>query len=298
MDDAAADDERLGRVGPGRAAPGVGDALRHAIDFIVGDNDLRVEQRRAAEHRIAETQCSCRVINVVIDMAGQGPGFDDAFRTKAVADFDGDALAVGQDVARAKLIGAAEAVALNFLAAVAVRRVGGKGSRGELFAAILRLHAVEAADVARQLRLDHARVEVAEQRIELRPFEADIEFAHRGRVVAAFATVGIDRVIGLRVDDAAKTGLVSVLVAVISHRQQPFALYAALGIKRDAPVGQPMLAVGTDPFQTTFQRIEADGPGGETDDSPRTVAGFEPAVDALRSRHLTVAEREGDRQRA
>ena len=128
---------------------------------------------------------------------------------------------------------------------MAVRRVGGKGSRGDMLAAILGFHTIEAADVARQLRLDHASFEVTEQRIELWPLETDIEFAHRSRVIPPLAAVGIDRVVRLRINDAAKTALIGVLVAVISQRQQPFSLDPAFGIKRDAGISQPMVAIGT-----------------------------------------------------
>src|SRR3546814_18406993 len=69
------------------------------------------------------------------------------------------------------------------------RRGGDEGGRGDVAPAILGLATVERALVARELRFRNARFDIAEHRIELRAFEAEVEFAHRSGVVPRLVAV-------------------------------------------------------------------------------------------------------------
>ena len=66
---------------------------------------------------------------------------------------------------------------------------------GDGGATIFGLHTVERTLVTRQLRLIDARFIIAEQRVKLRAFQTEIEFAHAGGVITTFAAVGVDCVI-------------------------------------------------------------------------------------------------------
>ena len=121
-----------------------------------------------------------------------------------------------------------------------------------MFVTIFSLHTIEGALVAGQLRLVDARFIIPEQGIELRAFELEIELADAGGIVTAFAAIGVDRVIGGRINCPRKTGFVLVLVAVISQRHQPFALDPALGIEREPGIAEPVLAIGPQAFRATI----------------------------------------------
>ena len=259
---------------------------------------MRIERFIAAEDRLAEAQGSGEIVDVVIDVAGQHPAVDDDVRAEAVAHLDGHALRVGEDVARTELVGAGQAVALHLVAAIAVGGVGDEGGGSEILATIFGPHAVHRALVARQFGLVDAGLEIAEQRVELRAFEAQIEVAHRCRVEAAVGAVGVDRVIGARVDDAAEARLVLFLVAVIGQGHQPLAKDAALGIERDAAVEILGVEALGNWLHAVVERVVADGPGGKADHGPRAVAGVEPDVELLVARHIVIAEGEIDARRA
>jgi hypothetical protein len=92
---------------------------------------------------------------------------------------------------------------------VAGGRVGGEGGRGDPVGAIFRLHAVEGADVAGEHGLVDAGLIIAEQGVELRPLELQIELADRSRIVAPLAAIGVDGVISLGIDHAAEAALVA-----------------------------------------------------------------------------------------
>jgi hypothetical protein len=132
----------------------------------------------------------------------------------------------------------------------------------------------------------------------LRTFEAQIEFAHRGGVVTRFVAIGIDGVIGARIDHAAETRVVPVLVAVIGQRHQPFAQHAAFCVKRKARVGVEVVERFCRRLHPVVERVVPNGTRSKADDSPRTVARIEPGFDRLLARHLVVAESEIHRERS
>src|SRR3546814_8246084 len=92
-------------------------------------------------------------------------------------------LAVLQYCLRVGLVRTGQDFSLDRIVAETVRRVGDEGGRGDVAPAILGLATVERALVARELRFRNARFDIAEHRIELRAFEAEVEFAHRRGVV-------------------------------------------------------------------------------------------------------------------
>src|SRR3546814_18597747 len=67
------------------AAAGVEHALADAVDLIFGDNELRIEVRGAAEHRLAKPNRASEIVDVVIDVARQAAALDDSLALQPVA---------------------------------------------------------------------------------------------------------------------------------------------------------------------------------------------------------------------
>ena len=282
----------------GGPAPGIQIAVADAQNLIFRDDELGIKAIAAAEDRLAEPERAGEIVDIIIDMPGQLPGLDDPVGAEAVAGFQRDPLAVGENIARGQGVGAGKAIALDFLAAEPVGRVRAKGVEMHPVAAIFGLDAVEGALVAGQNRFIDARLIIAEQRIKLRPFELEIEAAERGGVIALFAAVGVDGIIAARIDHALEAGLVLFLVAVIGQRHQPFAGHPALGVERDAAIDVDIVLVLHQIFEPLVERIEADGAGGKTDHGPGPCAGIEPGRDALGPFDLAIAKGKGDAERA
>ena len=169
-------------------------------------------------------------------MTEQRFAVDDTVAAQAVAGFDSDPLAVGDDVTRSQCVRARQAVALNFFAAVTVRRVRTERGRLDFITAVFSFDTVERALVTGQFRLVDAGLVVTEQRIELRAFKLQVQAANRCCVITLVGAVGVDRVVTARVDNTGKAGFIFLFVGVIGHRHQPFASHAALGIERDAAI--------------------------------------------------------------
>ena len=53
---------------PLHTATAIVDALANAIDFIFGNDELRIKARRTRQHRSAKTQSSSKIVNVIIDV--------------------------------------------------------------------------------------------------------------------------------------------------------------------------------------------------------------------------------------
>ena len=298
MDRGGRDLQVLRLIAPGHAPPRIQLPARDPVHLVIGRDELRIEARRAAEDRLAEAQDAGDIIDVVIDMSGQQPALDDPVGMEPVANLQRHPLAIGENIAAAEHIGAGEAIALELVAAVGVGRVGGEGGRGDSVAAIFGLEAVQRADVAGELGLVDAGVIIAEQGIELRPLQAEIEPPLRGGVIAALRPVGIDRIILVRIDDSAKAAVSLAPVAVISERHQPAPLDAAARIERESAIGQPAAVVAAEPLHVAAEAVVADRAFGEAHNGPGPLARIEPGFEPLLADQLAVAEGETERDGA
>ena len=221
-------------------------------------------------------------------MANKALALDDDVRLQPIAGFDRDTFAIGQDIARGQDIGPGQAGALDLLAAIAVRRIRGKGLCVDCIVAILGLDAVEAALVAREFRLINAGLIVAEQRIELRALEFQIQATDRRGVIALLAAVGINGVVAARINSAGKAGVFRFFVAVIGQRHQPFAAHPTFGVKRNTAVDIELVVFTGKIFKALLKLVEADRASSKADNRPRAVTRIKPCLDTLGAFHLTV----------
>ena len=228
-------------------------------------------------------------------MANQRAGLHNPFGPQPITDFQRDPFGIGKHITRTKRIGASQAIALNFFATIAVRRVSGKGCCTDVVIAKFGLYAVEGAGISREHWFIDARFIVTEQRIKLRAFQFQIELANAGRVIAPLALVRVDGVVSGRINDAAKPGVFLGLVAVIRHGHQPLALDPPLGIECNPRVSISPVAVCTQAFKATFECVETNRASGKANHCPGALARCQPKLNLLLARHFTVAERHADR---
>ena len=227
-------------------------------------------------------------------MTDQRLALDDAVRSQTIPRFKRDPLAVGKNIARGEGIWTGQAVALNFLAAIAIRSIRAERCRLNLVVSIFSLHAVERTLVASEHGFVDAGLVVTKQSVELRPFELQIQATDRGGVITLLRAVSVNRVVTARVDDTGKAGLVFFFVAVVRHRHQPFAGDTAFSVECNTPIKVQFILVIDKFFQPLFQPVEANCASRETDYGPWTITGIEPGFDALRALYFAVLKIEAD----
>ena len=132
----------------------------------------------------------------------------------------------------------------------------------------------------------------------MRTLQLEIQPPLRGRVIALLGAIGVNCVITARIDDAAETGFIFLLVGIVSERQQPFAGDTALGVKRDAAIDIDVILLVDERFEAVIELVKADCASSKADNRPRAITGIKPCFDTLRALDLAVLKVKSDADRA
>src|SRR5512138_844553 len=196
-----------------RCAPARGHlGLAAAQDFVLGDDEDRVEARIAARHRLFEEQRAVEIVDAVVDVPRQLACFDDLFGADAIAHFDANFVRIDDERAPRKPIQPRRAVALQLVFDVPLLRLGCERSEAEALARIIRFEARERSAVARELGDGHPRFEIAEQRSELAALQLEEQFARRRRLETLFRRVAVQRIEAIRFDGTEQTILLELML--------------------------------------------------------------------------------------
>ena len=201
-DDAGSDTKALVVAFPTCANACVQFAIAKLVDFVIGDNELRIQIEIAAQHWLFERDGAGKQVDIVVEKARQLAAPDDDFRAEAVAGFERDRFAIGDDPPIAERVRARDPLALDFVTPEARADFGGEPFGANAAEFCLALHAGRDAVIASEARLVEAGLEISVEGIEGRAFDADIEFLARGGIEPAARCIGEDGIIGIGIDGA------------------------------------------------------------------------------------------------